>query len=280
MITIFSKSARQELASRIRTHRRRASIALQGNGVRLRLIFTALLTLTFFVAGIYVCECAFYAVPWREVYLDSPAKYELLNSLLYAVDGAVVLFLGLPILHGALCICFASAEGKRLPFSTLFDAFQGASRYFRTLALMLCFVLRYAAPVLIVWAGFALPGRVTSLSPALVWILATIGVLLALALLFLLGRDDAILALSYRHPEYSLRRLFHTSHRMMRGQLRQLALFKLSFVGWAALSVLSFGVLLVLHTLPYYVLAHFYQITAFDKLFLQSNTPQSADGGF
>jgi uncharacterized membrane protein len=38
--------------------------------------------------------------------------------------------------------------------------------------------------------------------------------------------------------------------------MMELFRFKLGFLGWGVLSVLSFGILLLFHTLPLYALAH------------------------
>ena len=244
-------------ASRIRL-RARALLAMPH--MRMHLILTVLCCMTFWIGSIYISECTFNAVPWESLYESRYLVYLLLNLLFYTADALIILLIGLPLLYGCAMIFEGAARGVREPMTTLFCAFDSPRRYRKTLGLMLWLLgAHLLTPVLcaiLVWALYDSIGTVSF------WVTLPVTLIMLLAASVILGRNDAVLALAYDDPSASVHEWFVRSHRITKGKHLSLWQFKLSYIGWGLLSVLSLGLVLILHALPLFSLSYSLLLTA------------------
>ena len=237
-----------------RSSRLQARGLLRLPGLRLHLILTAMLCLCFWVGIVYVCECIFAAVPWETLHEQSPLWYTLLDQAFYLVDLAVILLVGIPLAYGACMIYMAAADGEKSPFATLFCAFAGPRAYLRAQGVMLGLLLPVLAVTGAAWHLIDLAGKAEL--PETSWLYYGLVILLAAFACLLLGLNDGVLRLAYLSPDRSLFGIFAASRQTARGRLWSLLFFKLRYIGWAILSVLSLGIVLIFHALPAFALAH------------------------
>ena len=237
-----------------RSSRLQAAALLRLPGLRLHLVTTAILCLCFWVGIVYIGECVFAAAPWETLREQAPLWYEWLDKAFYLLDVLVILLVGLPLLFGACMIFVAAADGKKEPMTTLFCAFASPAAYGRALTVMLGLLF----PTLVQAGGtlylVQLASATEQVGMTVLWY--GLAVVLILAVWLLSGCHDAVLRLCYLHPDTPAHRLFCTSRRLTKHRLVSLFLFKLHYVGWALLSVLSLGIVLIFHALPAFALAH------------------------
>ena len=240
--------------------RRRADELLALPHLRLHLILAALCCMTFWIGSIYISECAFNVVPWAQIYADNRLLYVLLDVVYYTADGLIILLLGLPLIYGGAMMFEGAARGVREPMSTLFCAFESPRRYRRALGVTLGVALLPA----VFWALCALFAYQVrwAESPGQAVLILLYAVLPWLALSLGWGRYDAVLTLAYEDPDATVRELFARSRALTKGRLWSLLRFKSSFVGWALLSVLSLGLVLIFHALPHFSLSYSLYLTA------------------
>jgi hypothetical protein len=222
--------------------------------VRLHLILTVLCCMTFWIGSIYISECTFNAVPWESLYENRYLLYALLDVLFYAVDALIIVLIGLPLLFGCAMIFEGAARGVREPMTTLFCAFDSPRRYRKTLGLMLWLLgAHLLTPVLCAILAWALYDSIGTVS---LWVTLPVALITLLVASVILGRNDAVLALAYDDPSASVYEWFARSHRITKGKYLTLWQFKLSYIGWGLLSVLSLGLVLILHALPHFSLSY------------------------
>ena len=234
--------------------KRRAKAILALPGIRLNLILCALLYLTFFVGSLYMVECAFSAIPWAELYQTDVLMHVVWLIVLMAVEGCTVVFFLLPMVYGATMIFQGAVMGRKEPLSLLFVAFGSARNYRRAFGVMIRLLILPAA-TLGVCALLVLAVKETDRA-WLMLLMLFIAALLFLTVSLICCRDDAVLALAYRCPDARVRDLFAASHRQTKSACLPLFRFKLSFLLWALLSVASLGLVMILHALPYFTIAH------------------------
>lgn len=243
-----------------RTVHQRANELLARPHMRLHLILAVLCCLTFWIGSIYMSEITFNAVPWNSLYENQYALYVLLDILYYVLDTLIILLIGLPLLFGCAMIFEGAARGVREPMATLFCAFDSPRHYFRVLGMTLRLLLATALPVLLcvgaVWASI-----LTDTLSAL-WGIFPSALLFLFAASVVLCRNDAVLTLAYDDPTASVRALFARSHQLTQGRWLALWKFKLSYIGWAVLSVLSLGLVLIFHALPHFSLSYSLLLTS------------------
>ena len=234
--------------------RQRARELLSLPHMRLHLILAALCCLAFWIGGVYINECAFNAVPWERLYHDDLLLYTLLDALYYVTDGLVVLMLGLPLLYGCAMIFEGAARGVRKPMATLFCAFTSARAYRRALGVILCLLgfplLALSACAGVAWMCF------DAIDASTLYTTIPLSLLFLAFMAVMLGQNDAVLALAYDDPDATVLSLLARSRKMTKGRLLDLLRFKLAFLGWGLLSVLSLGLVLIFHALPMFSLSY------------------------
>ena len=240
--------------------RKRANELLALPHLRLHLILAILCCLTFWIGGIYISERTFNAVPWAKLHENDWLLYTLLDVVYYVVDGLIILFLGLPLLYGCAMIFEGAARGVREPMTTLFCAFESPRRYRRALGVMLGVAL-LPAILFVMCVLFAYQIKFTQ-SPWQAVLILLYTALPMLAVLLGRSRYDAALTLAYDDPTVSVKDLFARSRAITKGRLWELFRFKLSFVVWTLLSVLTLGLVLIFHALPYFSLSYSLYLTA------------------
>ncbi len=225
--------------------KRAVRLCLRRPGLRLRLALAILAALSLTVGAVYVVESMFYAVPWRAVSERSPALYHALEALLYLSDAAVVLFLGVPVFHGACRVILSAATGVPLPLATLFDAFSCGRQYRRTLAVTLLCLLSASGAVGIVYGLLRLSLWTGQFSPVAAVLPALLCAGAICVLSVLLSGFFTILPLSCLAPETPVRVLFAASRSLTRGGLTSLWVLRLSLLPHVLLGVLTFGISLI-----------------------------------
>ncbi len=238
----------------VRQAKRIASLVLRTDGLRLHLVWAALICLVLGGGGLYLIESVFFVVPWVELYNDSPALFRLFDALYTVVDIGYIVLIVLPLIYGLSRVLYAAADGHLLPLSSLFDAFSCGKRYLRAIAVMTAKVLPRALVAALIVAIFRTAQSVSSLiGTLLLWLLALL--VLAIAA-WVLGFDDALLTLAMKNETMGIFKLYRTSLRLCAPRLFRIVRFKLSFWLWGLASLATLGVLLFAHALPYYALTH------------------------
>lgn len=267
----FSSSPRAiDALPDVRQAKRIASLVLRTDGLRLHLVWAALICLVLGGGGLYLIENAFFVVPWVNLYHNSPTLFRLFDALYTLVDVSYLVLIVLPLVYGLARVLYAAADGRRLPLSALFDAFSGGKRYLRALLVMAAKVLPRVLVAALIARMLRAAQSVSSLIGALLlWLLALL--VLAVAAL-LLGLDDALLPLALKNEATGLCKLYRASLRLCAPRLLRILRLKLSFLLWGIASLATLGVLLIAHALPYFVLthavwsdAHYAEITSYRK---------------
>lgn len=238
----------------------RASDLLALPHMRLHLILATLCCMTFWIGSVYMSEITFNVVPWASLHEKNYVLYVALDVLYYAIDAIIILLLGLPLLYGCAMIFEGAARGVREPMTTLFCAFESPRRYRRALGVTLGVAFLPAA-FLALLALFAYQVKWAE-NPGQVVLILLFAVSPWLALSLGWGRYDAVLTLAYDDPAATVRELFARSRTITKGRLWGLLRFKLSYVGWAVLSVLTLGLVLIFHALPHFSLSYSLYLTA------------------
>jgi uncharacterized membrane protein len=136
----------------------------------------------------------------------------------------------------------------------LFCPLDSPRRYRKTLGLMLWLLgAHLLTPVLCAILAWALYDSIGTVS---LWVTLPVALITLLVASVILGRNDAVLALAYDDPSASVYEWFARSHRITKGKYLTLWQFKLSYIGWGLLSVLSLGLVLILHALPHFSLSY------------------------
>lgn len=234
--------------------RRIASTQLRTRGLRLHLILAALLTLAFWVGCLYLTENIFAVVPWVALYEDAYTLFVLLNVLYYTVDVAVAVCLGFGLLYGCATVFYAASRGEQLPLTALFCAFESGRRYGRAITVMVLIAFPRAIAVTVLRVLWQQLTTSQGTGVTLLWLLLTLAFFAAATILF--GLDDAYLPLALAEPHENVLRLYRRSVRLSSQCLVRIWLYKLTYLGWGLLSVLTLGVLLIGHALPHYTLSH------------------------
>lgn len=240
--------------------KKRASDLLARPHMRLHLILATLCCMAFWIGSVYMSEITFNVVPWASLHEENYVLYVALDVLYYTIDAIIILLLGLPLLYGCAMIFEGAARGVREPMITLFCAFDSPRCYRRTLGLMLRLLGAHALPVglcaWLTWARYEIAGSSS------LWETLPMTLVFLLIVSIVLGRYDAVLTLAYDDPSATVRELFARSRALTRGRWFALWKFKLSYVGWAALSVLTLGLALIFHALPHFSLSYSLYLTA------------------
>ena len=255
MKRFFSTSPRLDgAAPDVRQAKRIALLTLRTDGLRLHLVWAALLCLVLGGGGLYLIESVFAVVPWVELYNNSPTLFQLFDALYTAVDISYLVLIVLPMIYGLVRVLYAAADGQRVPLSALFDAFSCGKSYGRSIAIMAAKVLpRSLAAALLVTLCRAARDASSLIGALLLWLLA-FAVLAITALV--LGFDDALLPLAIKNEAPGVFKLYRTSLRLCAPRLFRILRFKLSFLLWGLASLATLGVLLFAHALPYFTLTH------------------------
>ncbi len=232
--------------------RRIAEARLREGDTRLHLILASVLCLSLSLGALYLTELVFLPLPWQALYDRDPSLYHLLDAFCYALEVAFVILIILPLVFGTARIFHATAEGDRLALSELFSPFRSGRSYRRAMLVMLLWTLpRLFAGLLIYGLCSGADGRPLGIK----LLLYALALLLFAADSLLFTLDSAVLPLAFDDDSLGPRALWRTSALRCYDRMLELWRFKLGYLGWGLLSVLSLGTLLICHTLPLYALA-------------------------
>lgn len=233
-----------------------ASDILRRPGVRMGMLLSTLLFLSVWIGTIYLVENTWYALDWVKLYDRSETLYHALDILLYVVDALIIVFCGLPLIPGWIRYMHLAASGTTPPFSIMFYAYANRKAYRRAMLLTLGILWRpvvllaaFAAVTWLSMLAFSLPG-------ALGYVLMIILALSAAAILIFgsirIAGVTLAAFLDTNHPTASLRTVFSRSGAMLRGKHIEIWLLALSLLPHVILGILTFGVYMILHTIPLY----------------------------
>lgn len=127
------------------------------------------------------------------------------------IGGLCSLFIGLPVAYGIAIVMLGVYRGKDIDFGVLFEGFQDYSRIFVTKLLQAIYTLLWSLLLVI-------PGIIKSYSYAM---------------------TDFILK---DEPEMKNNAAIEKSMAMMENNKMKLFLLDLSFIGWALLAIVTFGI--------------------------------------
>ena len=233
--------------------RRIAEAQLRESGTRMRLILASVMCLALSLGTVYLTELALAPVPWQLLYDETPSLYALFDMLYYALEIAALVLIALPLLFGTARVFAATSRGERPSLSEMFSPFNSGRSYLRAVLVMLSLAIPRLVAILLIRAlWLAAEGRATLIR----LLLYALAVTVFFAVSFLLTLDDAVLPLALGDESLSLRALWRRSTRIRIDGMMERLRFKLGYLGYFVLSVLSLGTLLICHTLPLYALAH------------------------
>ena len=227
--------------------KRDSSEILARDSNRLSIIISLSAAILFLIFALLV-STVFFETVWSLPVVE--ALYNIWDKTAEGVSYLFTLTAVLPALLGVLTIAGKAVRGEEGRVAHAITAYR---RPFRALAVFLI----AAAPAALAAAGI----RVTKLLcaeiaaleseyAALLYIsVFTICLAFFAASLFIFLRGFFFVGLAMR-GDLSISRSLRISLNASRGRMRQIAAFILSFTGWAALSVLSIGVLFLLQLAP------------------------------
>ena len=245
-----------------------ATNILHRPGVRMGMLLSTLLFLSVWIATIYLVENTWYALDWVKLYENHEPLYHTLDILLYVVDGLIVLFCCVPLIPGWMRYMLLTATGTTPPFSILFYAYANRKSYRRAMLLTFGILWRivallavFALTSVLAMLAFILPG-------ALGYVLMVILAISAAAVLIFgsiqLAGTSMVIFLDINHPTAPLRTIFSRTKAMLRGKKSEIWLTELTLLPHILLGILTFGVYMILHTIPLYFTAlqqHYSRIT-------------------
>ena len=132
-------------------------------------------------------------------------------SAIPAIGSLASLFVGLPIAYGLAILMWGVYKGKDIDFGVLFEGFQDYKRIFVTKMLQSIYTVLWTFLLIV-------PGIIKSYSYAM---------------------TDYILK---ENPEMNNNAAIDKSMALMEGHKMRLFMLDLSFIGWALLAVLTFGI--------------------------------------
>lgn len=166
------------------------------------------------------------------------------------------LFVLLPLLLGLFHMAYRMSCRQETVLAELFHSFSSPKAYGRALGLSFGFAWRMLLLLSVVCGTYSLADALRLPLPAVVGVsllLVAEGVIGIL----LLSRSFYTLALSMREPTLSLTQCRRASRRMYRVFPRRGVGFLLYFLPQLLLGLLTFGILLLMHTLPKMLIAYF-----------------------
>ncbi len=232
---------------------RSSSEVLSRCGNRLLLIEALLLT---------VLMCGLYAVidGTASVFAQMLPQTRLLSFLLpvgkYGAWFLLSLFVIFPLTVGLFRMAYRMERQQETVLAELFHFFGSTEAYGRALGLSFGFAWRVALLALIVGGTYSLADFLMLPLPAVVGVALLLVAEIAVGIL-LMSRSFYTLALSIREPAASLLQCRRSSGRMYRAfRLRGVG-FLLHFLPHILLGLLTFGILLLIYTLPNMLIAYF-----------------------
>ncbi|NLW73749.1 MAG: hypothetical protein GX057_02465 [Clostridiales bacterium] len=226
---------------------------LDGGGNRLNLILDFLLFIMMSVSvGTLTAVLWMPALPWLR---DLPYYYNIYD-ISVIIDYILIFLFVLPTALGALRMAHRMCSGER---AGLTDIFYPYRRLPRTWVVSLIIFL----PFLII-AGIwrATPALLDNLKGAALFGGAILRFFVVLAAISL-GAGALYLALRWfffpglaMREDMTVRQALFASYSASRGRMCEIIKFIFSFWGWAALSLVSFGVIFIIHLAPYYTVSY------------------------
>lgn len=193
-------------------------------------------------------------------------------SAVHTAVNVLILILDLPLVCGTLYITTGIARGERRELRDVFYAYTSWRAYLRAWVSILLPVLAFTVvfvTVMLIRNGFyslsemafateegaEYAGQILKCGDLLATIAAVVGLLWCSYVLPLIW-------LMHETPELFLLPALCRSVAVIRGHLLEWTLLCMSFFGWLLLSVVTVGILLVLFTIPYFLLTVTYYIDA------------------
>lgn len=224
-------------------------------GCRMRLVTAQILVILFAIPVKTVIDALRSLMPPSLLEFDN--EYGVSQMLCIAV----ILLFAAPLLLGIKRLSYRQCRGEESYASDVFGAYRNLPRTW--LVMLICLIPAVAgyAAVCVFVCFYNTVYQTALVENSVLWsVLIFLAMLTAGAVIMLGG---VTLALRwYFFPSYAMRgdmsvgRALSASWRATRGRMREITAFLLGFSGWAALSVLSLGVLHILHTAPYYQTAY------------------------
>lgn len=227
----------------------------QGNS--LTLIAATLIPVVMYMITQGIYSLAYYAIgPWNTGE-GSAAWLSALNVILTLTV--------IPLIGGTMYIVTGLAKGEYRHIRGVFYAYSSPSAYFRTWisllipCLMLASVVGISAVIVKLSQGLAEMALASKATESYGSLFLDSGIFFAIvAAVIGLAISGYILPffwLAFSHPEQSVGMMFVRSVSLAHRRLGAWLLLQLSFLGWFLLSVATVGILLVLFTIPYYLLS-------------------------
>ena len=187
-----------------------------------------------------------------------------IGGLVYALSsGASFIFLTLPSIHGTYLFAKKTVDGERPLIGDMLSSFSSSTDYCRSIsagAIDALGIIALAIPAVggvalipTVWTALCESSVILSISAVVFIVLATLAAVCAAVFLttyFFFFESFAVRGIAPR-------KALAFSVRMSRGRKIKITEFMLGFFGHVLLSVLSFGLLFVLYTVPLMTVSYF-----------------------
>lgn len=241
----------------------RARVVLGENGNRMTLI-----------VGLFVCVFASFSIvllisaislflDLDALYTENPAVAAILGALLTVLNDLLMLFLAFPLYLGLVSVALRARSERQIEAASLFCFFDSPRSFFRGLAILIC-VLARAFPFLLLRAALILQG--TLQSDLIYAITGSAALPLILLGLYTTGRSIPFLTLVLSDERLSLSEAMRVARAATARKTFSILVFRMQLLLKFLLSLLSVGVVTMIHVLPLILLArHEYAVSLIES---------------
>lgn len=230
----------------------RAKEVLETAGTRVRMTVGLLICVLATVSVVLIVSALSLLVDFEVLYATSSFLGALTEIALVLVQLALILLLAAPLYLGLLAAAIKMRRGASVTLADLFAFFDSPSAYFRGWG-MITRVVGRAYPYWILY-GLSLLAFLTE-SEIVYSIVGATAVPLILWGLYTTGRSFPFLTFALCNPQVPLRYTMMNAKAMTRKKTLSIFVFRMRLLWRFLLSLLSIGVVTLLHTLPLSILA-------------------------
>lgn len=230
----------------------RAKVVLGTAGVRVQMTVGLLICILATVSVVLIVSALSLLVDFDMLYATSAFWGALAETALVLVQFALILLLAAPLYLGLLAAAIKMRRGASVTLADLFAFFDSPSAYFRGWG-MIARVVGRAYPYWLLY-GLSLMAFLTE-SEIVYGIIGATAVPLILWGLYTTGRSLPFLTFALCNPQVPLRHTMMNAKAMTKKKTLSIFVFRMRLLWRFLLSLLSIGVVTLLHTLPLLILA-------------------------
>lgn len=256
MTNIKKKEERKAALARART-------VLGANGNRMTLILGLFVCVFASVSIVLLISAISLFLDLDALYTQDPALAAILNGALTVLNDLLMLFLAFPLYLGLVSVALRARSGAPIETTSLFCFFDSPRSFFRGFAILI-WVLARAFPFLTLRAALILQGTLQS---ELIYTIACCAALPSILLgLYTTGRSIPFLTLVLSDERLSLSEAMRIARAATARKTFSILVFRMQLLLKFLLSLLSVGVVTMIHVLPLMLLArHEYAVSLIES---------------